>query len=240
MTGDTTRFAGAVIVAAGRGERFGNGGKVMAQAAGQPLLAWSLDAVMQAASIAELVVVCGVHTQVAVERLVESYADRMPVRMCIGGETRQDSVRAGIELLSDDIAVVVIHDAARPLATPDMFDAVTASARQHGAAITAIPVTDTIKEVDGERIVRTIPRELLWAAQTPQAYRVSDLRRVMDDADVVQRQFTDEAALMEHLGRAVRVCAGASSNLKVTVPEDLVLADVLLRHRRGGDSHVSS
>ena len=237
----TQRFAGAVIVAAGRGERFGNGGKVLAMAAGRPLLAWSLDAVTSSTAVGEIVVVCGEHTREDIERLVAGYANRMPVRTCPGGDQRQDSVRAGLERLSDAIEVAVIHDAARPLATPGMFDDVAKAARNHGAAVTAVPVTDTIKEVDGDRILRTVSRDTLRAAQTPQAYRCDVLARAMADAAGRGQTFTDEAGLLERAGVPVIVRPGSHANIKVTVPEDLVLVDALLRARAAEEGdHVPS
>jgi 2-C-methyl-D-erythritol 4-phosphate cytidylyltransferase len=234
----TWRFAGAVIVAAGRGERFGDTGKVLAPAAGRPLLAWSLDAVCRAQTVAEVVVVCGEHTQAAIEELVEGYRDHLPVRTCLGGAHRQDSVRNGLRSLSPDLEIAVIHDAARPLATAAMFDDLALAARDHGAAIAAVPVTDTIKEVDGDRIVGTVPRAVLRAAQTPQAYRIKLLLREIERAETA---FTDEAGMLEVAGVPVIVRPGDHANIKVTVPEDLVLVDALLRARQAeGTSDVST
>ena len=235
------QLVGVVIVAAGRGERFGDSGKVLSMAAGRPLLAWSLDAVMCTETVSEVVVVCGNHTRAAIDRLVEDYSARMPVRTCPGGDTRQDSVRAGIECLSEGVDVAVIHDAARPLATPQMFDACVAMARQHGAAITAAPVTDTIKDVDGDYVVRTVPRENLWAAQTPQAFRLDMVKTAFGEAAAQGLTFTDEAGLLEQFGIDVRIIVGASSNMKVTVSEDLDIVDLLLRQRQAsGETDVPS
>jgi 2-C-methyl-D-erythritol 4-phosphate cytidylyltransferase len=225
------QFAGAVIVAAGRGERFGDSGKVLSRAAGRPLLAWSLDAATRSETIREIVVVCGDHTRTAVDDLLLTLHMPLPVLVCTGGARRQDSVRAGLGCLGEDIEVAVIHDAARPLATPAMFDAVAQSARAHGAAIIAVPVTDTIKQADGDRVLRTVPRDDLRAAQTPQAFRRDLLARAMTAADRAGETFTDEAALLEWAGSSVVLCRGAASNIKVTVPDDLVLVDALLRER---------
>lgn len=225
------RFAGAVIVAAGRGERFGDSGKVLSVAAGRPLLAWSLETMLNAGTIGEIVVVCGEHTRAAIDSLAHDHAHGMPIRTCIGGEQRQDSVRAGLVCLSDTVEVAVIHDAARPLATPEMADDVALAARKHGAAIAAIPVTDTIKEVSGDSIVRTVSRDVLRAAQTPQAYRLDVLMPAIASEEVAGTAFTDEASMLEQLGLPVLVRPGSRANLKVTVPEDLVLVEALLRAR---------
>lgn len=236
----TTRFAGVVIVAAGRGERYGDSGKVLAHADGRPLLAWSLDAAIATATAAEIVVVCGEHTRDQIASLVGEADGSLPVRVCTGGAARQDSVRAGLEAFSTGVEVAVIHDAARPLATPAMFDDVALSARERGGAIIAAPVTDTIKQVAGDRIVRTIPRETLGAAQTPQAFRLDVLSDAMARAQATGKVFTDEAALLEWAGVPVVVRPGRAANLKVTVPEDLLLVEALLRARREGVGGVST
>ncbi len=234
------RFAGVVIVAAGRGERFGDRAKVLAEAAGRPLLAWSLDAALRAATTREIVVVCGEHTREAVARIVDGLASDVPVGMCLGGATRQDSVVAGVASLSDECEVAVIHDAARPLATPALFDAIATAARERRAVIAAAPVTDTIKQVDGDSIVRTIPREHLRAAQTPQGFRRDLLLDTFTSAAGAGETFTDEAGLLEWAGETVSVVPSTTANLKVTVSDDLVLADALLRARlNDGADHAS-
>lgn len=235
------RFAGVVIAAAGRGERFGDRAKVLAEAAGRPLLAWSLDAARASATAHEIVIVCGEHTREAAAHLASGMGGDMPVRVCLGGAERQDSVMAGVAALSDRCEVAVIHDAARPLAAPALFDAVARSARERGAVIAAAAVTDTIKVVDGDRIARTIPRDRLRAAQTPQGYRRELLLRALDAASAAGETFTDEGGLLEWTGVPVFVLLNPAENLKVTVPADLVLADALLRARRSdGVPHASS
>jgi 2-C-methyl-D-erythritol 4-phosphate cytidylyltransferase len=235
------RFAGIVIVAAGRGERFGDRAKVLAEAAGWPLLAWSIDAALASSTARELVVVCGEPTREAIESIASGLAGDRPVRVCLGGAERQDSVAAGIRILSSACEVAVIHDAARPLVTSALFDEVALAARERGAVIAVAPVTDTIKEVVGDRIVRTVPRDRLRAAQTPQGFRLDLLLRALDDAARSGDRFTDEAGLVESAGVAVSVVPGAAANIKVTVPDDLVLVDALLRARRAdGASHVST
>ncbi len=235
------RFAGVVIVAAGRGERFGDSAKVLAAAAGRPLLAWSLDAALAAETTREIVIVCGQHTRAAVERIVSELVADLPVSIQLGGVTRQDSVLTGVRALSEACEIAVTHDAARPLATPGLFDEVAVAARARGAVIAAAPVTDTIKEVDGDWIVRTIPRDHLRAAQTPQGFRRALLLRAFAAATDAAKSFTDEGGLLEWAGETVSVVPSTAANLKVTVPDDLVLADALLRARLAdGAAHVSS
>lgn len=235
------RFAGVVIVAAGRGERFGDRAKVLAEAAGRPLLAWSLDAALAAETTSEIVVVCSAQVVGSIQRLIASYVSHLSIGVCLGGDQRQDSVCSGLDHLSPGVEIAVIHDAARPLATPGLFDDVARAARERGAAIAAAPVTDTIKEVDGDRIVRTIRRDQLRAAQTPQAFRRKLLFDAFAAAAEAGETFTDEGGMLEWIGETVSVVPSTAANLKVTVPDDLVLADALLRARLAdGAAHVSS
>ncbi len=237
---DPGRFAGVVIVAAGRGQRFGDSDKVLAHAAGKPLLCWSVETALAANVVAEIVVVAGPHNRRAIENVLRLRFPDEPIRVCLGGERRQDSVIAGIDELSASVEDAIIHDAARPLATPAMFDAVGMAARASGAAIIGVPVTDTVKEVGGNTIMRTVDRSSLWAAQTPQAFRLSLLKQAFAEASSSSREFTDEAALLESRGHPVAMVDGAQTNFKVTVPEDLEIAGFLLAKRSGGDAHVSS
>jgi len=233
------RFAGVVIVAAGRGERFGDTGKVLAEAAGRPLLYWSIEAALAANVVSEIVVVAGPHSQRKIDDVLARHFPGEPITVCIGGERRQDSVMAGNAHLSAPAEVAIIHDAARPLATPAMFETVANCARESGAAIIGARVTDTIKQVDEGVIVRTLDRSALWSAQTPQAFRFSLLKQAFAEAEVADQVFTDEAALLEWLGQPVAMVEGGRTNLKVTVPEDLAMADFLLSKRSEGEPHVS-
>ncbi len=243
MTG-AERFAGVVIVAAGRGERFGDSGKVLAEAAGKPLLCWSIEAALAAGVVSEIVVVAGPHSQTGIDEVLTRHFPGEPIAVCMGGERRQDSVLVGIVALSASVEVAIIHDAARPLALPAMFEAVANAARSSGAAITGVPVTDTLKEVDQGVIGRTIDRSSLWAAQTPQAFRLLLLKQAFAEAESVVQVFTDEAALLESIGHPVTMVEGGRENLKVTAPEDLAMVDFLLSTRSQGESkgepHVSS
>ncbi len=142
-----------------------------------------------------------------------------------GGERRSDSVRAGLAAVGDDAEVVVVHDAARPLASKALFEAVIEAVRAGAdAAVPGLLIPDTLKRVEGRRVVETVPREGLYAIQTPQAFRAEALRR----AHAGTPDATDDAALVEAAGGDVVVVPGEASNLKVTAPEDLVAAERLL------------
>jgi len=142
-----------------------------------------------------------------------------------GGPTRAASVRAGLEVVPSDTAIVVVHDAARPLATPHLFEAVVGAVRDGAdAAIPGLRVADTLKRVEGDVVVTTVSRENLVAVQTPQAFRAELLRR----AHVGEPDATDDAALVEAFGALVRVVPGERSNIKLTEPGDLRLIEAIV------------
>lgn len=219
----------AVVVAAGRGERLGAPEKVLLPLAGRPMLAWSLAALARAHTVGPVVIVAGEHTLRAVSRLIADEGFSRVVAVVAGGERRQDSVAAGLAALPKTTEIVLIHDGARPLADPDLFDRCARAAAATGAAIAAIPVADTLKRVAEGTIGATVDRTGLWAAQTPQAFRLETLLRALTasaGADV-----TDEALLCEAVGIPVAVVHASLANFKVTHPEDIAVADALLRAR---------
>jgi 2-C-methyl-D-erythritol 4-phosphate cytidylyltransferase len=226
----------ALVLAAGRGERLGHAvPKGFVPLAGRPLLLHAL-AVMEA--VAEIERVVAVVPEGALERYREAVAGaggalRKLADPVAGGRERQDSMRAGLAALPAGIELVAVHDAARPLVTPGAVRRVIAAARESGAAILAVPVRDTIKRVRDGRILETPVRAECWAAQTPQVFRVEILREALAKADAEGRLGTDEAELVEALGVAVHVVRGEPENLKVTGPEDLLLAERILAVRGG-------
>jgi 2-C-methyl-D-erythritol 4-phosphate cytidylyltransferase/2-C-methyl-D-erythritol 2,4-cyclodiphosphate synthase len=222
----------AVVVAAGRGERLGAPEKVLLPLAGRAMLAWSLRALERAETIGPVVVVAGSHTLDAVGHLVRDEGFTKVQAIVAGGERRQDSVGAGLAALPEGVEIVVIHDGARPLAEPELFDRCAAAAAESGAAIAATPVSDTLKRVTKEgAITRTVDRGGLWAAQTPQAFRLALLRRAK--AANPGETVTDEAGLCEAAGVPVSVVPASPANLKVTRAEDIPVADALLQARHG-------
>lgn len=235
MTGEMNRDgwsrSAGVIVAAGRGSRYGAPGKVLLPLSGRAVLAWSLAA-FTAARIEEIVVVAGDHTFADIQCLVDRTADSVPVRVVLGGDRRQDSVAAGVAATTDGIESVAIHDGARPLISSAMIDRVVMAACVAGAAIAAAPVTDTLKRVGGDGLIAgTVDRDGLWSAQTPQAFRRDVLVTALAGAVFRERTFTDEAALFEALGIPVAIVPNLDPNPKVTHPGDLTLIEVLLRSR---------
>ncbi len=221
----------AVVVAAGRGRRLAAPDKVLLPLAGQPMLAWSLAAIEATPQIGTVVVVAGEHTIAAVEALVQARGFHKVAAIVPGGERRQDSVAAGLAALPARTEVVLIHDGARPLADEDLFRRCAEAAAATGAVIAAMPVADTLKRVtDADGVISgTVDRSGLWAAQTPQAFRLDVLRQAF--ATNAGADVTDEALLCEAAGIPVRVVPSSSANLKVTHPEDVAVADALLRAR---------
>jgi 2-C-methyl-D-erythritol 4-phosphate cytidylyltransferase len=214
----------AIIVAAGSGRRMGGSGpKVLLSLGGRPILARAAGAFLDHPRITRVVI--AVADEESARRALGGDAGR--VRLVRGGERRQDSVWNGLEAVGE-AEIVLVHDAARPLVEPALIDAVIDAAAGFGAAVPITPITATVKRFDGEGFVAaTVPREDLGLAQTPQGFRASLLRRAFAAAPA-GRRFTDDAALVEHLGVRVRVVAGSPRNIKITVPADLALAERLL------------
>jgi 2-C-methyl-D-erythritol 4-phosphate cytidylyltransferase len=214
-----------VIAAAGSGERLGAGGpKALVELTGRPLLDWSLDAFRASRSIAEIVV--------AVPPGQERSVAERGVRAVAGGEHRSVSVANALELCGEEI--VVIHDAARPLVTADLIDAVVeqlASDQEAAGVIAAAPVTDTIKRAtDAGEVESTLDRNGLWAVQTPQAFRTGALREALSVPGSLA-DATDDAMLVERRGGRVVIHQTSADNIKVTSPLDLRVAELLLRER---------
>lgn len=205
--------------------------KIFALLAGRPLL-WRVLQVFQSCSVVDQIVV--VLNEPSVERgakLVEDGSFSKVAAVCAGGQRRQDSVSEGLKRL-DRCDWVVIHDGARPCVTVELIEQGLKEARQTGAAIAAMPLKDTVKMVGAGGVIEsTPPREHLWAAQTPQVFRF-DL--IADAYRRVDQEVTDDASLLEALGHRVRVYTGSYDNIKVTTPEDLALAETILRMRNEG------
>lgn len=232
--------ATAIIVAAGRGDRFGDPAKILVDVGGRPMLTWSLEAAAAARCVREIIVVTGVHTEAPIRAMVGSMTLHLPVVIVRGGARRQDSVAAGVGAVAPTSSIVLIHDAARPLVTASLFDSCAQVARESGAAIVATAISDTLKRVAHDTIVETIPRDGVWAAQTPQGFQFCTIKDAIVRAGQAGIEFTDEASLLEFLGEPVRVVRGTRANVKVTHPEDIEVVDALLRRRLRRDREEQS
>jgi 2-C-methyl-D-erythritol 4-phosphate cytidylyltransferase/2-C-methyl-D-erythritol 2,4-cyclodiphosphate synthase len=221
--------ADAVVVAAGRSERMGGRDKLTTELAGRPVLAWSLAALAASSSVERIVVV---RSAEAADGPRPTWFPEKVVAVVGGGARRQDSVAAGIRALphGEDNRVVLVHDGARPLVTSALVDSVAAAAAETGAAIPVLPVAETLKRVEGGEVRATLDRSGVATAQTPQGIRWDVLRAATARVPFeTERELTDEAALLEAAGIAVRAIPGEAANRKITVAEDLVLANAHLR-----------
>jgi 2-C-methyl-D-erythritol 4-phosphate cytidylyltransferase len=216
----------ALLVAAGRGERLGFGGpKALVTVAGRPMLDWSLLALSRVDAVAAVVVA------LPPDRVQEAPAGVIAVA---GGTTRSESVRAALLAAPSD-EVVIVHDAARPLATPALFAESVLRLEQTGvdAVVAAAPVTDTIKQVraEGRAVERTLDRSRLWSVQTPQTFRRDALERALNAPPELLAAATDDAWLIERQGGTVAVLPAPPENFKITTPLDLRVAELLLGER---------
>ncbi len=225
---------GVVLVAAGQGARMGGVDKGALAIDGRSALSYALAAF---APVTQSVIVVVAADRIAAwQEIRAAEAWEIPTAIIAGGAVRQESVRLGVAALgkAGGCDVVVIHDGARPLVTTTMIRACIEAAWRDGAAILAVPVTDTIKRVRDGRIVETPDRAALWAAQTPQAFRWSLLHEAFAWSDTLGAPpTTDEASLVEAYGQPVCVVRGDRTNIKITEPDDLIVARALLRARTG-------
>lgn len=229
----------AVIVAGGSGERFGDPrGKQFVELAGLPLVAWSILAFNSAPSIAYVVLVCPVGRERQMHDDVLGRLDlRCEVTLAAGGRTRQDSVFSGLMEVPQELDLVAIHDGARPLIEVETIEDCLAAVRDNrnvNGALCASRVTDTLKMVDGSgRVVGTPDRSQLWSAQTPQAFKREVILSAHETALLEGFVGTDDASIVEHVLGNVCVVEAPRDNIKVTVPEDLAIAEAILQARAG-------
>lgn len=222
----------AIIVAAGSGVRLGSKvPKAFVKIAGHTMLSYSLATVRQINSIEELVITVPEGFENAARAEVAAAGLSIPVKITMGGIERQDSVRIALELTSAESELVIVHDAARPLATAAIFEACLSAASRAGAAIAAIPVSDTLKRVADTAISATIARAGLWQAQTPQAFRRAVLVAAHQRAVREKILATDDADLVERTGARVEVVEASTTNIKITTPADLAIVEAIIAAR---------
>jgi 2-C-methyl-D-erythritol 4-phosphate cytidylyltransferase len=223
----------ALVPAAGRGERLGAAGpKALERVGGVPMLVHAVRALAAAAEV-DLVVVAAPPDRVDATRdLLDGHHAGAQLVVVAGGATRRESVGAALGALPPEVTVVLVHDAARPLAPVSLVDAVAATVRDGAVAVVpGLPVPDTIKQVDGDAVVATVDRSRLRAVQTPQGFRRDVLERAHADHEAEGRDVTDDAGMVEALGLPVRVVPGHEEAFKVTRPLDLLLAEAVLARR---------
>ncbi|HIK11925.1 MAG TPA: 2-C-methyl-D-erythritol 4-phosphate cytidylyltransferase [Oscillatoriaceae cyanobacterium M33_DOE_052] len=231
-----------LIPAAGMGRRMGsNRNKLLLTLLGDPLLAWTLRAAEASTQITWIGIIAQPEDKTEFEDILAMVAPKKPVCLLPGGVTRQESVYNGLQGLPVGAVRVLIHDGARCLATPQLFDRCAEALRPHreyeppSGIVAAVPVKDTIKVVDRGGVIEDTPdRSRLWAAQTPQGFPVPLLKDCHEKGLQSGWEVTDDAALFEKCGLAVRVVPGEETNLKVTTPSDLALAEFILKQRQLG------
>lgn len=215
---------GAIIVAAGSSQRMAGVDKVFALLGGKPMLGRVVDVLQECCAIDRIVIVLSERNLEKGSRLVAEHGWSKVSDICLGGRRRQDSVVVGLSRLKN-CYWVLIHDGARPLLTESLIKQGLEAARETGAAVAALPVSDTIKIAGADRFVQRTPlRKTLWAAQTPQVFRFDIISEAYRQA---KGKVTDDASLVERLGSKVKLYAGVNSNIKITTPDDLALAQIL-------------
>ncbi|QES48925.1 2-C-methyl-D-erythritol 4-phosphate cytidylyltransferase [Streptomyces venezuelae] len=242
-----TQRTAAVIPAAGRGVRLGPGApKALRSLGGTPMLIHAVRAMARSRAVSLVVVVAPSDGAAEVRNLLDEHAlpDRTDILVVPGGDTRQESVRAGLDALPADVTAVLIHDAARPLVPVDTVDAVVEAIRDGAPAVVpAMPLSDTVKEVEPgppgapEPVVATPERARLRAVQTPQGFDRATLVKAHDTIAVNGEGATDDAGMVEKLGVPVVLVPGHEEAFKVTRPLDLVLAEAVLARRRATDAY---
>jgi len=223
----------AIIAAAGRGERMGgNRPKQFLLLAGTPIIFHTLRPFEQCASIQEIIVVLPAEESAGFLSEAHRIGLANLVRVVPGGETRAESVSRALLTISPTTAeIVAVHDGVRPFVKPDEITRAVEAAKVSGGALLVAPMTDTVKEVSGAEVVRTLDRKSLRRALTPQCFRYDILRRAYEGADLHDPALTDDSFLVEQIGINVTAIEGSARNIKITTPEDLVAAEALLQEK---------
>jgi 2-C-methyl-D-erythritol 4-phosphate cytidylyltransferase len=222
-----------LIPAAGMGKRMGSDrNKLLLTVLGKPLLAWTLLAAEASTAIKWIGIMGQSYDFGDFKKIMASLNLSKPVTLILGGDTRQQSVYNGLQALPKEADRVLIHDGARCLATPNLFDRCMQNLLTCQGLIAAIPVKDTIKVVNQDMFITATPkRSNLWAAQTPQGFEVKLLKECHEKGRNFGWEVTDDAALYEKCNIPVKIVLGEETNLKVTTPVDLALAEFILRER---------
>jgi 2-C-methyl-D-erythritol 4-phosphate cytidylyltransferase len=221
----------AIIAAAGRGNRMASDRpKQFLLLAGTPIVVHTLKRFEECESIQEIIVVLPAEESAGFLSMVGKFGLRKLVKVVPGGSTRADSVKRGLMSIRAATAdIVAVHDGVRPFVAVEEIERTVAAARETGAAILVGPVVDTIKEINGDSVVRTLNRKQLRRALTPQCFRYDLLKRAFENIDVNDPSITDESFLVEKLGERVAIVEGSAANIKITTKQDLLIAEAYLR-----------
>ncbi len=215
----------AVILAAGSSTRMGVP-KQLLPLHGNPLLAYSLLAFQACDAIHEIVVVVRQEDIEKVKKIAQAQNITKLTHVVVGGDSRRESARCGVQVCESTSTYIAVHDGARPLITSEIIERVVAMAVEHGAAAVAVPTKDTIKQVDHNGfVISTPPRETLWNMQTPQIFERELYLQALDHCEKNQKEITDDCQMVELLGHPVKLVMGSYSNIKITTPEDIKIAE---------------
>lgn len=220
-----------IIVAGGKSERMGvEIDKAFLSLGTKPVVVYSLLAFEKCRDIDEVILVVRKDRVDAARQAVRMFGCNKVKKVIAGGALRQQSVLNGLDETSEDVEIVVVHDGARPCVTSDLITRTVHSAKQHGSGVAAVKITDTVKSVEkGMIISETVDRTKLWLVQTPQAFKMNILREAFTYVEKKKIRVTDEAAAVELVADDVRLVVSTSSNIKITTPDDLILAAALMR-----------
>ena len=224
------KYCGAVIVAAGSASRMGGIDKVMAPLKGEPMICHTVRAFQTCDAIKEIVIVTRENLIVTISNLCKEFPKVKAV--VAGGKSRQESVGLGLNALSDKVKLAAIHDGARPLVSWQLIDLTVRMAHNYSAAAPAVPVKDTVKVVEGGLVKETPDRSKLRAVQTPQVFDFDLLRGALKQAKLDGAELTDDCSAVERINMTVRIVDGEETNIKVTTPMDLKLAEMLMEDRK--------
>lgn len=217
----------SIIPGAGSGKRYGDVAKAFLEIGGRPVISWVFDVLEGMDEISEIIPVLREVDMEKGLRLVEERGYRKIKRIAPGGGERQDSVFHALNLISDADAVIV-HDAVRPAANPELFRKVIENLKGVDGVITGLPLTDTIKEVESSMVLRTLNRERYWSIQTPQIFRFRSIKEAYKKAMRESKYFTDDSSVVEYYGGKIKVVTGSYENIKITYPSDLRIIETFL------------
>lgn len=224
------KYCGAVIVAAGTASRMGGIDKVMAELDGEPMIARTVRTFQNCDAISEIVVVTRPDLIVPIMSLCAGF-DKVKA-VVAGGASRQESVKLGLNALSNRVQLVAVQDGARPLVSDEVIDRTVRAAHSYGAAAPAVPVKDTIKVAQGGLVASTPKRSQLRAVQTPQVFDFDLLRGALKKAEAENLTVTDDCSAVEQMGMSVKLVEGDERNIKITTPLDLKMAALLLEENK--------
>ncbi|MGM9930384.1 2-C-methyl-D-erythritol 4-phosphate cytidylyltransferase [Pradoshia sp.] len=223
-----------IIPAAGQGKRMkADRNKLWIELEGEPIISHTLRQFGADENCKRILLVVNPSEEPDFQVLSENWQLPVPIELIHGGSERQYSVKNAVDSLTDETEIALVHDGARPFITRPLIEKLIKDAAEHGASVLAVPVKDTIKQAEDSFITKTIERSSLWAIQTPQAFRVSILKRAHSKAQEDGFLGTDDASLVERLCMPVAITEGNYDNIKITTPEDLYFAKAILEKNKG-------